>query len=149
LVRGASAIHIDQLTIQDTFMNIPANAIVAVADGEKIKLFRNTGTGSEVSLSAMAEPDVDAGATGGGSSSANPDQSRAEEDGFATGIVEMLNRKVLGGKFKDVVIVAAPKTLGEMRKHYHKKLEDVLVGEIAKDLTGHSIADIEKAISAA
>ncbi|HSP45252.1 MAG TPA: host attachment protein [Chthoniobacterales bacterium] len=47
------------------------------------------------------------------------------------------------------MIIAAPKTLGEMRKHYHKKLEEALVGEIAKDLTGHSIADIEKTIIAA
>jgi protein required for attachment to host cells len=61
----------------------------------------------------------------------------------------MLSSRVLTNKFSDIVIIAAPKTLGEMRKHYHKKLEEALVGEIAKDLTGHSIADIEKTIIAA
>ncbi|UZE49626.1 host attachment family protein [Rhodopseudomonas sp. P2A-2r] len=132
-------------------MILPTDTIVAVADGEKLNLFRNTGTETEMSLVAAADQDVEAavGAGGTNSSSANPDQSRVEEDGFATGIVAMLNQRVLAGKFSNIVIIAAPKTLGEMRKHYHKKLEEALVGEIAKDLTGHSIADIEKSIHAA
>ena len=37
----------------------------------------------------------------------------------------------------------------ELRKHYHQKLSAVLVGEIAKDLTGHSIQNIEKLVAAA
>ncbi|WP_082093973.1 host attachment protein [Devosia limi] len=36
-----------------------------------------------------------------------------------------------------------------MRKHYHKALTAKLLGEIAKDLTGHPISDIETAIRAA
>jgi protein required for attachment to host cells len=35
-----------------------------------------------------------------------------------------------------------------MRKHYHKALSAILLGEIAKDLTGHSLADVEKALTA-
>jgi protein required for attachment to host cells len=54
---------------------------------------------------------------------------------------------VLDGKITDLVIIAAPRTLGELRKHYHKKLSATLVGEIAKDLTGHAVQDIEKAIA--
>jgi protein required for attachment to host cells len=132
-------------------MILPTDTIVAVADGEKLNLFRNTGTETELNLVAAPEEDVEvtSGSGGQNSSSANPDQSRVEEDGFASGIVEMLNSRVLTNKFSNVVIIAAPKTLGEMRKHYHKKLEGVLLGEIAKDLTGHSIADIEKTILAA
>jgi protein required for attachment to host cells len=132
-------------------MILPTHAIVAVADGEKLHLFRNTGTETELSLAAAPTEEVEAASGSGGhnNSSGNPDQSRADENDFATGIVEMLNAQVLTNKFSDIVIIAAPKTLGEMRKHYHKKLEDALVGEIAKDLTGHSIADIEKTIIAA
>lgn len=129
-------------------MILPSGTIVAVADGEKLNLFQNTGTESEMSLAVASEQEVETaiGAGGQNSSSANPDQSRVEEDGFATGIVAMLNQRVLAGKITNIVIIAAPKTLGEMRKHYHKKLEEALVGEISKDLTGHSIADVEKAI---
>ena len=52
-------------------------------------------------------------------------------------------------KLSDLVIIAAPRTLGELRKSYHKKLSEVLRGEISKDLTGHALHDIEKAIAAA
>ena len=132
-------------------MILPTDTYVAVADGEKLHLFRNTGTESEMKLTAASEQDVEtvSGAGGSTSSSANPDDSSVEEAGFATGIVDILNKRVLANKFSKIVIIAAPKTLGEMRKHYHKKLEEALVGEIAKDLTGHSIADIEKSIHAA
>jgi protein required for attachment to host cells len=132
-------------------MILPTDTIVAVADGEKLNLFRNTGTETELSLAAAPEEDVEAASGSGGhnNSSSNPDQSQANENDFASGIVGLLNSKVLTNKFSDIVIIAAPKTLGEMRKHYHKKLEEALVGEIAKDLTGHSIADIEKTIIAA
>ena len=61
----------------------------------------------------------------------------------------MLNSHVLEGKISALIIVAAPRTLGELRKHYHQKLSAVLVGEVAKDLTGHSVHDVEKALAAA
>jgi protein required for attachment to host cells len=132
-------------------MILPTDTVVAVADGEKLHLFRNTGTEIELHLVAAPDEDVEAASGSGGqnSSSANPDESRVEEDGFASGIIKMLNSQVLTKKFSDLLIIAAPKTLGEMRKHYHKNLEAALLGEIGKDLTGHSIADIEKTILAA
>jgi len=46
-------------------------------------------------------------------------------------------------------VIAAPKTLGELRKHWHKALEAKLVGELAKELTGHSVGDIEAAVAKA
>lgn len=57
-------------------------------------------------------------------------------------------QRVLDGKIEALVIAAALRTLGEMRKHYQKALTAVLTGEIAKDLTGHSLADVEKTIAA-
>ncbi len=101
----------------------------------------------------MSEPDIESVNKGSGashqSSSANPDASQSAEDGFAGGIADMLNKRVLDGKIADLVIIAAPRTLGELRKSYHKKLSEVLRGEISKDLTGHGLHDIEKAIAAA
>ena len=35
-----------------------------------------------------------------------------------------------------------------LRKSYHRKLPEVLRGEISKDLVGHPLHDIEKAIAA-
>ena len=132
-------------------MQIANGTTVAVADGEKLKMFKNTGTEQDVKLTALAEPDVDAENAGSGSghrsSSANPDNGQAEEDGFAAGIAEMLNSRVLSGNITGLIVIAAPRTLGELRKRYHKNLSSILVGEIPKDLTGHSIHDIEKAIA--
>lgn len=134
-------------------MDIPKGATVAVADGEKLNLFRNSGDESNPSLTAAAVEDVTNENKGSGarhqSSSANPDNSRIEEDSFAAGTAELLNRQVLGGQINNLIIIAAPKTLGELRKHYHQKLSAVLIGEIAKDLTGHSTQEIEKAVAAA
>jgi protein required for attachment to host cells len=59
----------------------------------------------------------------------------------------MLNAQVLAGHIGAPIIIAAPRTLGEMRKHYHKALSAKLVGEVANDLTGHRLHDIEKAVA--
>ena len=134
-------------------MNLPQNTVVAVADGEKLSLFRNDGDAATVNLTALPDPAIDSSRISSGarhsSSSANPDDSQQDEDGFGAGVTDMLNKQVLEGKIKSLVIIAAPRTLGEMRKGYHKSLSDVLIGELDKDLTGHSVQDIEKALAAA
>ena len=134
-------------------MRLPKGATVAVADGERLNLFRNTGDEADPRLTALPGADVASDNKGSGarhqSSSANPGHGQVEEDGFAAGIADLLNRQVLDGKIADLVVIAAPRTLGELRKHYHKKLSAALVGEIAKDLTGHGVRDVEKTIAAA
>lgn len=134
-------------------MKIPKSAIVAVADGEKLNLYRNDGEESAPKLTAMPDAVISTENKGSGgrhqSSSANPSESQQDEDSFAAGTAAMLNKRVLDGKIDALIIVAAPRTLGELRKHYHKALSAVLVGEISKDLTGHSVADVESTIAAA
>ncbi len=134
-------------------MDLPQNTVVAVADGEKLSLFRNDGDAATVNLTALPDPAIDSSKISSGarhsSSSANPDDSQQDEDGFGAGVTDMLNKQVLEGKIKSLVIIAAPRTLGEMRKGYHKSLSDVLIGELDKDLTGHSVQDIEKALAIA
>ena len=134
-------------------MKIPKGAMVAVADGEILNLFQNDGDESAPNLSAMPDAVVSTDNKGSGgrhhNSSANPSDSQHDEDSFAAGTAAMLNKQVLDGKIESLIIVAAPRTLGELRKHYHKALTAVLAGEIPKDLTGHSVADLEKTIAAA
>lgn len=133
-------------------MMLPKGTMIAVADGEKLNLFRNAGDEAGLKLAPAPRSDVDGDSQGSGSrqnSSGNPDASQSNEDGFSAGIVAMLNKSVLDGKVDGLVVIAAPRALGEMRKHYHKALSAKLLGEIAKDLTGHSISDVEAAIQAA
>ena len=129
-------------------MRIPNNAIVAVADGEILNLYKNDGDESSPKLTALPAAAVSTDNKGSGgrhqSSSANPADSQQDEDSFAAGSAALLNKRVLDGKIASLVIVAAPRTLGELRKHYHKEVEKRLTGEVAKDLTGHPVAEIEK-----
>jgi protein required for attachment to host cells len=133
-------------------MMLAKGTTVAVADGAKLNLFRNSGDEAEMKLTALPHQSVDseAGTSGGHqSSTGNPDRAQAAEDGFSAGIVQYLNEQALNGGIDRLVIVAAPRALGEMRKHYHKALFAKLQGEIAKDLTGHSTSDVETAVAAA
>jgi protein required for attachment to host cells len=133
-------------------VKLPKGTMIAVADGEKLSLFRNEGDEAGLRLTVASHADIDEDGQGSGSrqsSSGNPDASQLEEDGFSAGIVAMLNKSVLKGKIDGLVVVAAPRSLGEMRKHYHKALSAKLIGEIDKDLTGRSLKEIEAAIEAA
>ena len=134
-------------------MILPNSATVAVADGETLKLFRNGAHDGALSLSAIAAPELDGGNAGSGgrhrSSAGNPDDKTQAEDGFAAASAAWLNRQVLDGKINALMVIAAPRTLGELRRHYHKQLQAVLVGELAKDLVGRPVAEIEAAVAAA
>lgn len=134
-------------------MKIPTGAVIAVADGEIVNLFQNDGDETSPHFKAIPDPVISTENMGSGgrhhSSSANPADSQQNEDSFAAGTAAMLNKRVLDGTIKSLIIVAAPRTLGELRKHYHKALSAVLVGEIPKELTGNSIADLERTIAAA
>ena len=132
-------------------MILPNGATVAVADGQSLALFRNVGREGAAVLEALAKPELTSGNAGGShhSSAANPDDRTQAEDGHTAASAAWLNKQVLDGKISSLVVIAAPRTLGELRKHYHKALEAVLAGELAKDLAGHSMADIAAAVTAA
>lgn len=77
------------------------------------------------------------------------DYHQLEEDRFAAETAEMLKKRALNNEFESLIIIAPPKTLGELRKHYHKEVSDRLKGEISKDLTGHTVPQIEEALAKA
>ncbi|HZG09211.1 MAG TPA: host attachment family protein [Allosphingosinicella sp.] len=145
-------------------MQVPHNSFVVVADGKKMLFFRNEGDAEfpklQVERKREQENPADAdqsrdrpGRTfdsGGPGRSAyeETDFHQLEEDRFAHETAEMLKKRALRNDFDQLIIVAPPRTLGELRKHYHKEVEKRLAGEIAKDLTGHPVAEIERIIQA-
>jgi len=132
-------------------MKLSKGTLVAVVDGEKLALFENTG-GAEIDLQPRPTPAIKdrmSGAPGRISEQANPDNDTQAEDGFAMGVAEVLNKMVLTNKVEGLLVIAAPKTLGQLRKSWHKETESRLVGEIAKDLTGHTSDQIAAAIDKA
>ena len=133
-------------------MKLPKGALVAVVDGEKLVLFKNTGDADQPKLTAHPTPEIPerlSGAPGRQSSAANPDNDTQAEDGFAMGVAEALNHMALTNKLEALAVVAAPKTLGQLRKHWHKMLAERLVGEIPKDLTGRPPEAVAEVISRA
>ena len=151
-------------------MQVPHNAFVLVADGRKALFFRNEGDAEYPNLQVEhaeeqanpADRDQKTDAAGaasttrgggqfssGGGSMGETDFHQQEEDRFAAETADMLKRRALANDFEALIIVAPPKTLGELRKHYHKEVSDRLTGELAKDLTGHPVPGIERALRSA
>ena len=64
----------------------------------------------------------------------------------AAATADFLNREALANRISHAVVIAPPKMLGELRKHYHKTFESKLLGEIAKDMTGQERQVIAAAI---
>jgi protein required for attachment to host cells len=136
-----------------------------VTDGAKMLFFRNEGDAEFPKLEVERKREQDnpanrdqksdaAGSTHqsagyGGSAMEEADFHQQEEDRFAAETADFLKKRALRNEFEHLIIVAPPRTLGELRKHYHKEVEKRLSGEIAKDLTGHPVEEIEKIISAA
>lgn len=158
-------------------MQIPHNAHVLVADGRKLLFFRNEGDSEfpklEVETHREEEnpKDADQGtdrpgrgftaagsppSEGGSMLGANnrsayseTDFHQLQEDRFAADAAELLRKKALAHEIEHLIVVAPPKTLGELRKHYHKEVEARLAGELAKDLTNMPVPEIEKALQQA
>jgi len=128
-------------------MLLAHGTIVAVADGEKLTLYRNGGSDTAPHLTAIGTPglgDDDTIPSGGRhhSSAANPDDAQLVEDGHAAGVASLLNKMALDGEIDALVVVAPPKTLGELRKHWHKVTASKIAGEVGKEMTGATIAEI-------
>jgi len=148
-------------------MRIPHDACVLVADGRKMLFFRNEGDGDMPNLvvedqQQQANPadrhqKTDAAGqaqsirggnfASGGGSMGEADYHQQAEDRFAADAAEELKRRALANDFESLIVVAPPKTLGEMRKHYHKAVSEKLAGELSKDLTGHPVDQIEKLLA--
>jgi protein required for attachment to host cells len=145
-------------------MQVPHNSFVLVADGQKMLFFRNEGDGEYPNLEVDTKTvqdnpyDRDQKTDGpgraanavrpGASTMEEVDFHQQEEDRFAADAADMLKQRALQNNLDSLIVVAPPRTLGELRKHYHKEVEKRLIGEIAKDLTGHPVDEIERIIAA-
>lgn len=146
-------------------MDMPNGTFVVVADGRKMLFFRNEGDADYPQLelerkrkqenpSNREQKSDEAGrsfASGAArrSKMQETDFHQLEEDRFAAQTADLLYERAHSGDYEKLLIVAPPRTLGELRKNYHQEVSDRLIGEIDKDLTGHTIVDIEKIIQAA
>ena len=143
-------------------MDIPNDSVVLVADGRKSLFFRNKGDSEFPDLTVEDQAshpnpahheqasDLAGRASnpvgGHGGSMEEVDFHQQEEDRFAAGLAETLKARALRNDYEKLVVVAPARTLGELRKHYHKAVEERLVAEIPKDLVNLPVPEIEKVL---
>ena len=133
-------------------MKLSHQAHVALVDGENFTLYRNEGQIFDPKLVLENSPELEL--TNFSAGVRHQDQlgqmlGRTQLDELAHGaaVAEWLNSKAIDGKIERLLIIADPKTLGEMRRHYHGELKSRLEGEIDKTLTAETVDGLEKAIA--
>jgi hypothetical protein len=116
-------------------MILPTGATVAVADGETVRLFYNT----------SVKPGGAFGRDHGGAACARPLRLgcaplhrlrqlrwQAARRGRLRGSDGRVPEQAQPGR-DHLVVVSDPRTLGDMRKHFHRDLRGKIIGELAKD----------------
>lgn len=143
--------------------------LVLVADGSKALFLRNSSLGSDYRLDVEAVLENDnpptreqgtdqpgravsaSGANGSPNAQSGMEQTdwhRLGKERFAASIAERLDAETKAGTLTSLVIVASPLVLGTLRKAISKETAHLVREEIAKDLTGMTVAEIEKALAA-
>ena len=135
-------------------MQIPHNAHVALANGERFLVMRNVGHPLEPKFEQVQSLDLELTNFSAGVRHQDPAGQRngstdIDELAHGAAIAEWLNKRALNGELEAVVVAADPKTLGQIRQHCHKELQSRIVGELAKDLTNQPVPAIEQALAAA
>ena len=137
---------------------------VLVCDGEKALFLRNEMDGEDPYLQVVREKsqdnpkDIDqsanrpgrVGQSAGHGRSAYDDTDWHElaKDRFAAELADILYKRAHKGEFDRIVLVAPPKTLGELRDQLHQEVSDKVVAEVPKTLTNHPLDEIEKLLKA-
>jgi len=132
---------------------------IIVADGARAQVFINSGPGSGLesalpqALVADNRPSGDIGSDRPGRSfdsagqgrhsmqpSSDPHQYAQAE--FARDIAKLLEEKRGQKAYDQIIIIAAPKMLGELRSALDPSTSRLVVGEIDKDLTKLAVEDL-------
>lgn len=138
-------------------------AWVLVGDGRRALFLINEGDAAEPDLRVLetlsdanpATHEQGSGAPGrsfssvgaGRSAVQQTDWHQLEEEHFARGIAERINAAAEAGAFAEIVIVAPPRALGDLRQHLSKHAQAKLAGEWDRDLTRHPLPEIAKALA--
>lgn len=132
-------------------MLLPHGAVIAIVDGQDWDLFRNAGTEAEPELTKVETPvlaEHNHSTSGHSASRSHASPHDQDETAHAAAVAEWLNRQVTAHKIEHLVVIAPPRTLGELRHHYSKQVSHALLGELAKEMTGRSPTELLAALRA-
>ena len=77
----------------------------------------------------------------------NSDWHELEKEHFAARIADRINTAAESGELSEIVIIAPPRVLGDLRQELSPKAKSKVKGELDKDLTRHPLLEIEKALA--
>jgi protein required for attachment to host cells len=143
---------------------IPHDSWILVGDGRKALLLRNAGTPQRPSLEVLdmlrdgANPPTQAqgterpgrvmqSLTGRRSAVEQTDWHKIAEKNFAREIAAKLDAAAKAGNFKQLVLVAPPRTLAELRTHLGAEAKKRVIAEVGKDLTKHPVSEIVRLLA--
>jgi protein required for attachment to host cells len=145
-------------------MQIPHDTLIVIADGSKYLLLRNFGDADLIDLRIIGHEDLDTppardlatdrpgrmADTGVGQRSAleQTDWHTVAEVRFADHIAERLNRWALQDRYRHLLVIADPRTLGRLRQAWHETVRARLLGEVDRDLTNMPVPRIEALLAA-
>lgn len=143
-----------------TKTTIPHKAWVMVGDGKKAMFLVNDGDEAAPNFTVRRlmeqenPPTHDQGTDRPGrfnhgdqaarSAVETTDWHQLAEDRFAHDIAAALYKAAHRGDFQQLVVVAPPRTLGELRKSFHAEVTGRIIAEVDKTLTNHPVHEIEK-----
>jgi protein required for attachment to host cells len=140
---------------------IPQDALVFVGDGRKALFLRNHGDAKFPNLRTEKVFDQENPSTheqgsdrpgrlseahiSGRRSAVEPtDWHDIEEHRFARKVAAAVEQIVRGNEATALIVVAPPRTLADLRNAFHPDVKACIIAEINKDLTKHSLIEIEK-----
>ena len=129
-------------------MLLPQGTVFALVDGEQFELYHNVGLEAEPRLAKIRQPVLKETNKSTGvrrqSKTRNPGDDQLDENAHAIAVIDWLNAMAISGSLEKLVIAADPRSLGEMRKRYHKKLKEILIGDLDRTLAGAPVETIVK-----
>jgi len=125
---------------------IPNKCLIVVADGTRAVFFRQKQQGQDIKLRQDGELTPVNLDDDGPAGVRPPESSQQETDQatFAKQLAQDINDKALQNDFDDLVLIVDPQTLGQMRPSLHKEAEKRVLSEIAKNVVGQTLDEIEE-----
>ena len=141
---------------------LKTGAWVLVADGEKALILENHGDDEFIDLHVRRKEEQENPPTreqaanrrgrmsdsqGNKSAFDDTDWHELQKERFADDIADLLYARAHKGLFDQIVLIASPNVLGEIRKKMHKEVADRVIAEVPKTLTGMPMDEIEKHVA--
>ena len=142
---------------------LDAGTWVLIADGEKALFLENIGDAQDMHLEVLRKEEQEnpetseQGTDKPGRFNDGPSVQRSavqetdwhalEKQRFAKDLAQILYKAAHAHKFDKIVLVAAPKVLGDLRAELHSEVSDRVIAEISKTVTNEPLIEIERMLA--